>query len=148
MRSRLWRGNDGGDRGATVTMVGTNLDTPRYIVGESEDPRSLTLETTTAFVLHSRARHLLAYSRLCLRQRAVAFFFPFAFLFHATPPRSLSFSLSLSLCLLFLLFFFPLLSHIDVTLFLLPIVSLAPSEIPIRHFPSLSRMHLIYRAVR
>lgn len=48
--------------------VGTNLYTPRYS-GESEDPRSLTLETTAAFVLHSRARHLLVHGRLCLPAR-------------------------------------------------------------------------------
>lgn len=75
---RFWRGNDG-DRGATVTMVGTNLDTLRYS-GES-DPRSLTLETTTAFVLHSRARHLLVHGSLFASERLFSFLTTFIFAF-------------------------------------------------------------------
>lgn len=60
--------------------------------GESEDPRSLTLETTAAFVLHSRARHLLVHGRLCLPAARLLFsytpLFPFIFAFLCTrsPP--------------------------------------------------------------
>lgn len=88
-------------------MVGTNLDTLRYS-GES-DPRSLTLETTTAFVLHSRARHLLVHSSLCLPANIFSLFLPFLSfqlctrspLFHFTQNFTIYLSIFLSL-----LFFF------------------------------------------
>lgn len=90
-RYRFRRGNDG-DRGAAVTMVGTNLDTQvvgrpaRGSLGCPPPPtRSLTLETTGQLLcfIHG-ARHLLAHGR-CVCQRA-----PFL--------PSLSPSLCLSLC--------------------------------------------------
>lgn len=123
-------------------MVGTNLDTLRYS-GES-DPRSLTLETTTAFVLHSRARHLLVHSSLCLPANIFSLFLPFLSfqlctrspLFHFT--QNFTIYLSIFLSLLWLPFYMsvsPFLYHLTCA-------------IPIWLFPSLSRTHLIYRAVR
>ena len=116
-------------------------------------------------MLHSRARHLLAYSRLCLRQRAVAFSFPSSlrlfvpvpFLFASTrqsntSARFLSLSLSAPLSSVSVsLSFFSLSLRTSVSRFFSPYClarARARMPIPIRPFPSLSRTHLIYRAVR
>lgn len=122
-------------------MVGTNLDTLRYS-GES-DPRSLTLETTTAFVLHSRARHLLVHGSLCLPANIFSLFLPLLSLrlcirsplFHFT--QNFTIYLSIFLFLLWLPF------HMSVSSFLNHLTC----AIPMWFFPSLSLTHLIYRAV-
>lgn len=69
-RYRFWRGNDG-DRGATGTMVGTNLDAQvaRGGGGVRGTPVSDSRNYGTAFVLHSRsAPPIRAHGRrVCLR---------------------------------------------------------------------------------
>lgn len=127
--------------------------TPRYS-GESEDPRSLTLETTAAFVLHSRARHLLVHGRLCLPARLL-------FSYHSSP-------LSLRFFALVLLHFTPIQEDTSGCPFGRWSSVSFPFTVPCRFtyryhafsrycltraifmqlFPSLSRTHLIYRAVR
>lgn len=127
MRYHFWRGNDGRNKpGYTKVEWGVR------------GPRSLTLETTTAFVLHSRARHLLAHGRLCCR--CTRLLQPLHISFLSLPHLTLDI-----LCPLF--FISPLSAacrfRVSVSPFLF--VSL---PIPMWPFPSLSRTHLIYRAVR
>lgn len=119
---RFWRGNDG-DRGATVTMVGTNLDTLRYKWGvrppvtDSRNYDSFCASFTSAPPTRAHqfmfaSEHLFSFPTLLLSFRPCT---RFHFTQNFTVYLSISFSLSSSVAFYISVSPFSLSSHLRDT---------------------------------